>query len=60
MAAEAEAVGKSAIDAHDARRVGNIVQIAGRIGSFVIDRRVHYPVLDGEHADNQLNAPAGA
>src|SRR5437868_4627197 len=56
VAPEAEAVGKGAPDSRFPRAVGNVIQVAGRVGRVVVDGRVHDPVADRQGGGNQLNA----
>ena len=60
MAAEAEAVGDGPANAGLAGGVGDVIQVAGRIGSLVVDGGMNDAGLDGQGGSDQLDAAASA
>ena len=59
MTAETKTVGNGMANSHFASRVRHVVEVAGWIGEFVIDRRVDDAVANTQGADDQLDATAG-
>src|SRR5215469_10519908 len=55
-AAESEAVGERIVDAHGARTVGNIIEIAQRIRVVEVDGRGSDLIANGQHSDARLEA----
>ena len=60
LTAKAEGIGQSDVHLALACRVGDVVQVAGRVGLLVADGRGQYAVLDGQGADNQLYGSGSA
>src|ERR1039458_5112375 len=57
---EAKGVGQRAVDAHGARLVGHVVQIAVGVWSFVVDGGRGHLIADGEDGDAGLQASGAA
>src|SRR6266852_7366593 len=55
LAAEAEAVAEDVIHALLARRVRDVIEIAFRIGCFIVDRRRQHAALDRQDRRDQLH-----
>ena len=60
LAAEPEGVGQNGVNGDGTGLVGNVVQIAFRVGFLVIDRGVNFPVHDGFDAGHGLQSARGA
>src|ERR1035438_3990115 len=48
------------VDLHGTRLVGNVIQVAVRIRTVVIDRRRRYLIADGEYRDTSLDSAGAA
>src|SRR5215211_3524019 len=55
VAAEAHRVRKRDVDLGLARLVGHVVEVAGRVGMLVVDRRWQHAVADGQDAHHRLD-----
>src|SRR5262249_34655673 len=60
VAAEAETVGDGAADAHLAGGVGDVIEVAIRVGRLVVNGRVDDAGAQRLDAGDQLDAAAGA
>ena len=59
MTAKSKAIAEYGVDFHLACRVGYIIEIAYRIGKFVVDRGRDDPFAHCLNAERRLNCPAG-
>ena len=59
LSTEAEGVGQGDVHLAFACCVGDVVQVAGRVGILVADGGRQYAVLDGQGADNQFHSSGG-
>src|SRR5262245_46721197 len=57
LAAKAKTVGKREVEWSRARLVGDVVQVAIRVGVLVVDRRRQYTVANRHQADDHLGDP---
>ena len=60
MAAESERIGDKVVDGRFPGFVGNVIEIALRIGVLVIDRVRRYLVFQGKSAGYALHRSGGA
>src|ERR1022692_1374406 len=58
--AKAETVRQRMVDLHGTRLVGNVIQVAVRIRTIVIDRRRRHLIADGEYRDAGLDSAGAA
>ena len=59
-AAESEGIGKSVLDARLTRRVGRVIEIAVRIGSFVIDGWGEHPAFGDKGCNSGFRCAGSA
>ena len=54
------AIGNGPADTHFSGPIGDVIEVAGRVGRVVIDGGVNQRLFDGQRRDEELDAATGA